>query len=263
MNFVPVLPGGGYQGWTFLSRTMDAQRAAFAADRSVARAAETFEARIANVRTAAELVADRPLLEVALTAFGLEEDIGAKAFIEKVLAEGTLRDDAFANRLADKRYAALARAFGFGDLGARTGLPGFAEDITARYEARQFEAAVGTVDDKLRRALHFGAGLTDILGQVQSTDARWFALMGDLPLRSVMEGALGLPSSLGKLNLDQQLDNFTTRFARVFGTDDLAVLEDPAARERLIRLYLVRTEAAMNDVGGSAAIALQLLSAGG
>ncbi len=69
--------------------------------------------------------------------------------------------------------------------------------------------------------------MTDILASVTSANARWFAVMGDLPLRSVFEGALGLPSGLGKLDLDQQLDTFKDKFSAVFGTDDLAVLESP------------------------------------
>jgi hypothetical protein len=260
MGFAPVIPTGGYQGWTFLSRTLEAQRSAFLADPSIRRATAAFETKIAGVRTAADLVADRQLLDVALTAFGLESDIDARAFIEKVLSEGTLRDDAFATRLSDKRYAALARAFGFGDLGARTGLPGFAEEITARFEARRFEAAVGEVDDNLRRAMNLRQGLSDIFATVTSPDARWFAVMGDLPLRSVFEGALGLPKGIGKLDIDQQLDSFKTRFADVFGTEDLSALSDPAAQERLIRLYLVRADAATGAATAPGAIALQLLA---
>jgi hypothetical protein len=260
MNFAPVIPASGYQGWTFLSRTMEAQRNAFLADPSIRRATSAFESRIASVRTASDLVADRQLLDVALTAFGLESDIDAKAFIEKVLSEGTLREDAFATRLTDKRYAALARTFGFGDLGARTGLPGFAEEITARFEARRFEAAVGEVDDNLRQAMNLRQGLSDIFATVTSPDARWFAVMGDLPLRSVFEGALGLPKGLGKLDIDQQLETFKSRFADVFGTEDLSVLSDRAEQERLIRLFLVRADAATGAATSSGAIALQLLS---
>jgi hypothetical protein len=261
MSFSPVIPLGGYQGWTFLNRTMEAQKTAFRNDPAITRATETFRERIASVRTAEDLVADRLLLDVALTAFGLEGDLNARAFITKVLAEGTLAEDAFASRLADKRYAALARTFGFGDLGARTDLPGFADDITARFEARRFEAAVGETDDRLRRALNLDRGMSDILATVTSPEARWFAVMGDLPLRSVFEGALGLPRDIGKLNLDQQLDTFKTRFSNIFGTDDLAVLKDKGEQERLIRLYLLRSDAAAGAAVGPAAIALQLLGA--
>lgn len=260
MSFTPVVPLRGYQGWTFLNRTMEAQRNAFLADPAIRRATTAFEARIADVTTAADLVADRQLLDVALTAFGLEADIDARAFIEKVLAEGTGTEGAFATRLADKRYAAIAQAFGFGDLGPRTGLPGFAEEITARFQARRFEAAVGEVDDNLRRALNLRQGMADIFATVTSPDARWFAVMGDLPLRGVFEGALGLPRGIGKLDLDLQLENFKSRFSEVFGTEDLSVLTDRAEQEKLIRLFLVRADAATGAATARGAIALQLLT---
>jgi hypothetical protein len=261
MSFSPVIPQSGYQGWTLLNRTMEAQRTEFRNDPAIIRATETFREKIGAITTAKDLVADRQLLDVALTAFGLEEDINAKAFIEKVLAEGTLKDGAFASRLADKRYAALARTFGFGDLGARTNSPGFAEEITARFEARKFEVAVGETDDRLRRALNLNQSVKDILDSVSSPDARWFAVMGELPLRSVFEGALNLPSSLGKLDLDQQLDTFKEKFAAVFETEDLEVLEDPAAQEKLIQLFLLRSEATSGAAMGGGVIALQLLGA--
>ena len=43
------------------------------------------------MKSAADLVADRRLLKVALGAFGLEGEIDKKAFIRKVLEEGTDR----------------------------------------------------------------------------------------------------------------------------------------------------------------------------
>ena len=72
--------------------------------------------------SAADLVADRRLLKVALGAFGLEGEIDKKAFVRKILEEGTADPASLANRLTDKSYYKLAEAFGFGDLGgARTG----------------------------------------------------------------------------------------------------------------------------------------------
>jgi hypothetical protein len=70
-------------------------------------------------------VGDRRLLEVALGAFGLDDDIRNRFFIRKVLEEGTTSPSRrFANRLSDKRYLALAETFGFGDRpGGNVGAP--------------------------------------------------------------------------------------------------------------------------------------------
>ena len=81
---------------------------------------------------------------MALTAYGLEGDINNKAFIRKVLEDGTLKEGALANRLADKQYQKLSAAFGFGDFPVpRSKLSDFADKTLALYRTRQFETAVG------------------------------------------------------------------------------------------------------------------------
>lgn len=243
MSFQPVIPVSGYAGWRFLSRTAEGQRAAFDKAPAQSRLTQHFRDNIGKAKTAADLVGDRRLLQVALGAFGLSEDINAKAFIQRVLDGGTLDPKALANRLSDKRYAALAAEFGYGDLGSRTALPGFADRIVARFEAQTFQVAVGEKDSNLRLALNVGSGLKDVVEGNRSENAQWFALMGNPPLRTVLETALGFPSSFGRLDIDQQLGAFKDRAASVLGTSKVADLQDPARQEKLIRLFLVRSEA--------------------
>lgn len=259
MSFQPVIPLSGYTGWRFLQRTLETQQQAFAQSAPVARATDTFRERIGSIQTAADLVADRELLQVALGAFGLDDDIGNKYFIQKVLEDGTLEDDALPNRLADKRYAELSDAFGFGGLGfPRTGLSKFPDEIISRYEARQFERAVGEQDDTMRLALNLQQGLADIVSGSASDTAHWFGMMGNPPLRTVMEGALGMPSGFGSLDIDLQLKEFKSRADATFGSDKLADLTTPEAQEKLIRLYMIRAEAQSSSTS-SGAIALTLL----
>ncbi len=115
MTFQPVIPFGGFAGWAFLKRTLPAQQAALQATPANQRDEEYFRANIGKIKSADELISDRRLLQVALTAYGLEGDINNKAFIRKVLSDGTLSENALSNRLADKQYQKLSAAFGFGD----------------------------------------------------------------------------------------------------------------------------------------------------
>lgn len=259
MSFQPVLAMSGYTGWRFLQRTMETQKEAFVESGPMSRKAEYFRANIASVRSAEALVADRRLLEVALGAFGLDDDIDNKFFIQKVLEEGTLDEKALASRLSDKRYAAFAKAFGFGDFDTpRTALSGFPDEILAKWNDRQFERAVGEQDDTMRHALNLGPALGDILEQSENPRAQWFAIMGNPPLRAVFEGALGFPSSFGRIDLDQQLEQFQDRARSVFGSDKPADFTDPEVQEKIIRLYLMRSELATKVTTG-ASIALTLL----
>ena len=113
MSFQPILPGTGLVGWKLLSRTMETQQAALNRSAEISRDTAYFAANIAKVDTAEQLVGDRRLLRVALGAYGLQEDIDNRYFIQKILADGTLAPDALANKMADDRYTQFAEAFGF------------------------------------------------------------------------------------------------------------------------------------------------------
>lgn len=245
MTFQPVLTGGGLAGWAALKRSAAAQQERLATRPDMARDAAYFRDRIGGIGTAEQLVADRRLLLVALQAFGLEADVNNRFFIRKVLEDGTLKADALANRLTDKRYAQLAAAFGFGDFSVpRTRLSTFADDIVARRTERQFEAAVGQRDANLRLALDADRSLAKLAAAPGGEAAKWFGLMGNPPLRRVMEQALNLPKGIIGLDLDRQRSLFRDRAAALLGTDAIAQFSDPTRREALIRRFLTGAEVA-------------------
>lgn len=259
MTFRPILPSSGYVGWKFLGRTLETQLEVHARTPEIQLETDYFRDALAKVETADDLVNDRRLLGVALGAFGLSDDIDNRAFIAKVLSEGTISEDAFANRLTDSRYASLALSFGFGDLGSRTRLPGFADEIISKYQTNQFQTQVGEQDENMQLALAFDEGLSDVLDAASTSKARWFAAMGNLPFREVLQTALGLPDSLSSLDLDLQLDQFRDRASSVLGTDELSDLTDPDLQERVIQLFLVRSEAAQSAYSTRGSVALALL----
>lgn len=267
MTFQPVVPIGGFVGWTLLQRTMDSQREAFDAAPQRQRDVDHFRENIGRVGSADELVADRRLLNVALGAFGLGDDLQNRAFIQKVLEEGTVDPRALANRLSDKRYLALADAFGFGNGSLpKTGQTGFGADIAEQYLQREFEVGVGQSDESLRLALQFSREMPDLAARDVGDDTKWLTIMGTPPLRKVFETALGLPQSLGALDLDQQLREFKDRAAGVLGGNGFSALADPATQEDFLRLYLARAQiagAASNPVTSPSLTLLQQAGSGG
>lgn len=262
MSFQPVIPASGYAGWNFLKRTRDAQEAAFTATPKLVRDTDYFRDKIGGIKTAEDLVADRRLLSVALGAFGLDGDINNRFFLKKILQDGTLDPAALGNRLADKRYLAFAKAFGFGDFATpRTVLSTFPDEIISANNELQFETAVGERDGDLRLALGFGRELGKIADRSTTADGRWFAVMGNPPLRQVMEKALGLPSSFGRLDLDLQLDGFRRAARRSLGVSEVADLAAPAIQERMIQLFLARSQVLPAATGGGRAALALLQSA--
>lgn len=260
MSFQPILPLSGYVGWRFLQRTLETQQQTFNNSAPVKRVTDHFREKIGSIRTAEDLVADRQLLEVALGAFGLEDDIDNRFFIKKVLSDGTTSTDALSSKLADKRYAAISKEFGFGENDLpRTGLSFFADKITALYEKHQFERAVGDQDNDLRSALNITTGLDSIVSNSKSNDARWFSIMGNPPIRAVLQTALGLPSSIAQLDIDLQLETFKSRAEATFGSSEVSDLAAPEQQEKLIRLFLIRSQSNAFAASNSSSIALTLL----
>ena len=260
MSFQPVLPLTGYAGWLFLERTADSQRATFNESAAIVRVTDNFREKIGSIRTAEDLVADRELLSVALGAFGLDEDIDNKFFIQKVLEEGTIDDDALANKLSDSRYADFSDAFGFGTQGfTRTGLSFFADEIIDRYEAKQFESAVGEQNNDMRLALNLAPALDDVISANSSNDSQWFAMMGNPALQEMFQTAFGFPSSFGSVDIDKQLEQYQARAESTFGTDQLSDFSSEENQEKMIRLYLLRSEANAIGATSSASVALSLL----
>lgn len=245
MTFTPLLPLGGYAGWRFLSATASDQSARLAQTAVQARDMQYFRDTIGSITDPKDLVSDYRLLRVALGAYGLQDDLPNRAFIERILSDGTVRDDALSNRLADKRYKAFSEAFGFGSaLPPRTRSPGFADKVLARFTQQEFERAVGVQDPDLRLALTAQRELPELAARGLGDTAAWFTVLGNPPLRQVFETAFGLPKAIGQLDLDQQLGEFRAASERVLGHARIDSFKDPAAVEDLLRNFTIRAQVA-------------------
>lgn len=265
MSFAPIIPTTGLAGFRLLVATEATQRAVFDRQPEIQRDVDYFTEKIGEVKTAADLVADRRLLRVALGAFGMDEEIDKRAFLRKILEEGTEDNDAFANRFVDPRYKKLANAFGFGNIGgARTGFIAFPAEITDAYKERQFEIAVGEQNETMRLALNFRREIRNLATGPDPEGAGWFAAMGDIPVRRVLEGALGLPADISQIDVDRQRDDFRRAADRVFGSPSLAAFTDEELVDDAIRRFIARRS--IDEGPGLAtpgATALALLTPGG
>ncbi len=259
MTYQPVVPMTGYAGWKFLSRTIEQQKETFSQSAEIKRDVDYFREKIGTVSTAEELVSDHRLLTVSLTAFGLEDDIYAKAFVQKVLEDGTLDTTDLANKLSDKRYAAFSKAFGFGNFDTpNTVMSDFADDIISKYQDHSFEVAIGDVDNDMRLALNLSTGLEQITETASTTNGQWLGIMGNTALRSVFETALGFPSSFAGIDIDQQLAQFKDRAERVFGTSDVSEFLNGEKQEDLIKQFLIRSELNSYSTSTTGSLVLQL-----
>jgi len=260
MSYIPVVPLDGYAGWRFLQKTLPAQSTAHQQSAVTQREGAYFKDTVAQIQTAADLVADRRLLNTALTAFGLEADLPNRAFIRQVLDSNTLDPASFANRLADKRYLNFAKAFGFGDFsGPQTQSPGFADRMLDRFHDRGFEQAVGTQNESMRVALALQRDLAELATQAGSDDTKWFLVLGTPNIRAVFEAAYQLPSGFGTLDLDRQVSVMRERTERLTGDSEIAQFADPEKIELLTRRYFLSEQVASIQALSAGNIALNVL----
>lgn len=264
MSFQPVIPTTGLGGFAFLQRTMESQQDSFVKSPFLQREMKHFRENIGAVRSVDDLVGDRRMLAVALGAFGLDDDINSTFFIRKVLQGGTLDPDALANRLPDRRYLELSRAFGFGDFDTpRSADSAFADRITAAFQERRFEAAVGEQDETMRMALALQRELPDLANRDRRERTLWLEVLGRPDLRDAFQTALGLPQSFAALDLDVQVDRLQRRVQGAFGDGSVKQFADPAQVDALTQRFVARAQL---DSGPSVTTpgmaALQLLQGG-
>jgi hypothetical protein len=240
---------------------MDRQQAVQQAQPAQQRDEAYFRDKIGKADTAEKLVNDKRLLRIALTAFGLEGDVNSKAFIQKILEGGTLKEGSLANKLADKQYTKFAAAFGYGDFSVpRTKLSTFPDEIIKQFRSRSFETAVGQQNNTYRLAMNAEREIPALAAKSTSATARWYTLLGNAPLREVMQTALGLPKSFSGIDIDQQVAVLRTRTEAAFGSSDLAQFKSPEKMDALVRRFLVQSEIQSQTAASSpAAIALTLL----
>lgn len=241
MTFSPAIPIAGYGGWRVLQATAPRQQETFEKSPSLLRNIDYFRENISKAATAEDLVKDRRLLEVALGAFGLGDEINKRAFIQRLLESDVDDPSSLAGKLNEPRYKALVEAFDYGGvtLGTNVNLSSFVEDIVARYKSLQFERAVGEVDQDMRLAMNFKREIAAIAGGANVDKVGWFQIMGQAPLRELVSTALGLPQSLSQLDIDKQKEVFERKAQQLLGDKSAAVFADPQVLDKTIRRFFL------------------------
>lgn len=257
MTYVPALPSDGLMGWTFLKRTEAMQKETFKNSAEIKRSSSNATDVLKKASSTEELVQDHQTLKVVLTAFGLENDLNSKFFVQKVIDSDLNDKKSLANRLSYNRYKTMAR-----DLQSlQTGLfPAHIQNILSRFKDHSFELAIGEQNETMRLALNAEREIVNIANSEGSLNTKWYTLMGNPSLKKVFETIFRLPSSFGKLDLERQLDEFKTRANKLFGSTDLAIFQNGETVEKLTEKFIIQTQ--VNSVQtnlSSSSIALSLL----
>lgn len=261
MAYQPFVIGTGLVAWRNLQRTLPSQLEAFSNSAEQKRLTDHFEIKASTLKSADDVVSDRQVLTVALGAYGLQDDLNNRFFVKRVLAEGATEPESLANRMSDSRYERLAADFALDGLSQFVGvLPSVAQEITQSYTQQAFAVSIGESQPNLRLALNAESEFQRLSALDVSDDAKWFLVMGNPPLRSVFETALGLPGSFGQLDIDKQLDVFREKSLTTFGVKEIDDLASEELGAKVIDRFLLRDQLKQGQSFSSQNIALQLLS---
>lgn len=261
--FQPVIPFNGLGGLKFLQDTYDRQLGSFTQNPQHARDVTQFREKLALPISLNSFLENQQLLRTAMTSFGLAGEEWKRGFIEKALTEATNPDSTFLQRLNNPAYSAFAAVFAPQDgqisLTAET-----IDQVVLDFDKRSFELAVGQVDEDMRLSLNFEARIDELVNGVTSEEAGLFRILGDVPVRSVLETALGLPSQIRKLPIDQQSSVLRQKLTDVLGISSLSDLGSADQTAAVIKRFhaLSSIDQASSSVT-SGSVALTLLSTPG
>lgn len=190
------------------------------------RAEEAFRERIGNITSPKELIEDFEVYSFVMKAFDLEDQIFGKGLIRKLLESDPVAPESLLNRLTDSRFREMHLALGFTtETGVRTvdfSTTAFQDDIASRFYNRQYISENDAQNETVGTVLEFRE-------QVEGID-NWFEVLRDKKMTNFFQIALGLPSKMSGLDLDQQKRILEEKY-------DITKLKDPGEQARLITKF--------------------------
>ena len=262
MAFQPVIPLSGNGGWNFLQSTYDRQLQNYANSPQVKLDRAYFTEKFSEPVSTEAFLDDKRLLRVALTSFGLGGEEWKRGYIDKILTEASDPESTFLARLNNAQYKAFAAAFTPVN-GKITISPEALDSITQAFNKEAFQSAVGDIDDDMRLALNYQDDISGLVGNGSSETAILYRILGNVPVRTVLESALNLPSDLRKLDIDQQAGIVKEALSRRLGINDVQDLKSEEKIGAVLQRFHAMQSVASNAASFSpASNALTLLNGG-
>lgn len=218
-----------------------------AAQPQVARESKYYLDNIEKVKSIDDFLKNDRLYRYAMKAFGLEDMTYAKAFMRKVLTEGTSRSDSFANTLSDPRYKEFAEAFDFASQGENTTIFDRTRQGTVdRYVRQTLEQQAGSENEGVRLALYFARKAPELTSPL--------GILADKAMIQVVQTALGIPAASSAMDIDKQAEMIGKRI-------DVADFKDPKKLEKFITRFTTMWELSNDTTSTSSAAAGTILAA--
>lgn len=243
--------GSSFLSYKVVKTQLDTLREKFAADPMVSREVQYFKENIGKMGSVKEMLDDFRLNQFITSAFNLESQSFAKAFVRKVIEDGTDDRLDLANKLVDPRYRDMATTFAYDTKGlANLSDPAWVNKMVDRYITQRFENDVGQGNPTVQTALYFERKAPDI--------KNWYDVLGDTQMFDVVRTYANLPASFSRLDVDKQVAKLSEKM-------DIKDFQDPAVMKKMVDRYLALSDvqSGAGAAGSTGSLALQTLSAGG
>jgi hypothetical protein len=192
-----------------------------------------YRAQIGRVRSVDAFLADKRLVDIALTAFRMETLGDSPTVLRALLMQDPNAPGALAQ--SDPRYMRFAQEFASLKSGTPIRETKKIDAFLAEFTLNQFQKSL---DSSVRQAAASSGKLTDT------------QLLADRTLAKVTREALYLPTQIGALELDQQ------KAAMKRAGLDPEKLQDPAQLEKFVMRYL--SKASLEQASATPSLAAQL-----
>lgn len=228
---IPISGMSSLLGLKMVDATQNRQLELIQKEPRHSRAIQVFRERIADIETVDQLIADHEVYSFVMRAFDLEDQIFGKALIGKMLKSDVEDRKSLVNRLTDTRLKTMFETLGFepgGEGNANTTDRVWQERIVALYIDTQFVNAQGEQNTTVGIALEFRRKASSI--------ETGFDILKDPEMSNFMRTILGFPKEMAQVDIDKQAKMFEAKY-------DFSKLQDPAEVERLIRRFVIVSDA--------------------
>jgi hypothetical protein len=234
-------------GWAVLQKNSSAIEQAYAADGSSASDIAYFKSVAPTLKTPQDLLNNYRALTFVTTAYGLGSEVDQTAILQKLMTQDPNSSSSLAQQLSDNAYRTFANAMSNWSPPPFSTQAGINAAI-AGYQQQSFETSIGQDNPALQEATYFTNNAQGITSLPQ--------LMSDKVLLDVVTTALGIPSSFGSLDYDQQVAILQPRV-------DLSQFSTAAGVSSFVNKYLAMDELNQVESGTSANPLLSLFSSSG
>lgn len=186
---------------------------------------EAFRDRISNIGTIDELVNDYQVFSFVMKAFGMEQEIYAKAMMKEIITSDTEDSSSLVNKLTDSKYTDINTVLGFSTDGIASDNFLDADWIDGMVERFTDQRLIDTQSDE-----NVSVGLALSFEQKISSMDNWYKVLADEEMSTFFTTAFGLPDEFDNANIDAKKAMFEKRMP-------IEDLQDPEVQERLIRQF--------------------------